>query len=112
MARTLTNEIITAAIDGYESQKARIDAKIAELQAMLPGSSVTSDGGDAGSTALRKGVLQVTKPGTPHRAHERSPARKSVLAPSRHKAWLHEPNHSARVIRLVHSAILLPPEMG
>jgi hypothetical protein len=33
----LTNEIITAAIDGYEFQKTRIDAKIAELRAMLSG---------------------------------------------------------------------------
>jgi hypothetical protein len=33
----LTNEIITAAIEGYESQKTRIDGKIAELKAMLPG---------------------------------------------------------------------------
>jgi hypothetical protein len=37
MARTLTDEIIHAAIDGYEAQKARIDAQIAELRAMLPG---------------------------------------------------------------------------
>lgn len=54
MARTLTNEIITAAIDGYESQKARIDAKIAELQAMLPGSSVTSDGAGAPARSRRR----------------------------------------------------------
>ncbi len=33
----LTPEIIAAAIDGFESQKARIDAQIAELRAMLPG---------------------------------------------------------------------------
>jgi hypothetical protein len=32
----LTNEILTAAIDGYEAQKIRIDGKIAELRAMLP----------------------------------------------------------------------------
>jgi hypothetical protein len=32
----LTPEIIAAAIDGYEFQKTRIDAKIAELRAMLP----------------------------------------------------------------------------
>ena len=39
MAHTLTPEIINAAIDGYEAQKARIDAKIADLRAMLPGGS-------------------------------------------------------------------------
>ena len=35
----LTAEIITAAIQGFEFQKTSIDAKIAELRAMLPGSS-------------------------------------------------------------------------
>jgi hypothetical protein len=33
----LTNEIIIAAITGFESQKTRIDAQIAELRAMLNG---------------------------------------------------------------------------
>jgi len=35
----LTPEIINAAIFGFESQKTKIDAQIAELRAMLPGSS-------------------------------------------------------------------------
>ena len=33
----LTPEILTAAIAGFEQQKLRIDAQIAELRAMLPG---------------------------------------------------------------------------
>ena len=33
----LRPEIITAAIEGFESQKARIDQQIADLRAMLPG---------------------------------------------------------------------------
>jgi hypothetical protein len=33
----LTPEIITAAIDGFEAQKARIDAQIAELRSFLAG---------------------------------------------------------------------------
>ena len=33
----LTNEIIAAAVEGYEAQKIRIDGKIAELRAMLAG---------------------------------------------------------------------------
>jgi hypothetical protein len=33
----LTNEIIIAAITGFESQKTKIDTQIAELQSMLPG---------------------------------------------------------------------------
>ena len=35
----LTNEIIAAAVEGYEAQKIRIDGKIAELRAMLAGGS-------------------------------------------------------------------------
>jgi hypothetical protein len=37
--QTLTPGIITAAIDGFESQKRRIDNQIAELRAMLSGGS-------------------------------------------------------------------------
>jgi len=35
--RKLTTEILTAAIEGFESQKRRIDAQIAEIRAMLTG---------------------------------------------------------------------------
>ena len=37
MAHQLTHEIINAAIEGFEQQRARIDQKIAELQAMRSG---------------------------------------------------------------------------
>jgi hypothetical protein len=37
MPTKLTAEIITAAIEGFESQKRRIDDQIAELHALLPG---------------------------------------------------------------------------
>jgi hypothetical protein len=37
MSTKLTNEIITAAIAGFESQKTRIDQQISELKAMLSG---------------------------------------------------------------------------
>ena len=37
MRATLNPEIITAAIEGFESQKARIDSQIAELRAMPNG---------------------------------------------------------------------------
>jgi hypothetical protein len=42
MARTLTNEIITAAIAGFEAQKAKLDAQIAELRETLRGGSTAS----------------------------------------------------------------------
>ena len=38
----LTNKIINAAIEGFESQKRRIDARIAELRAILSGGSPES----------------------------------------------------------------------
>jgi len=34
-AKKLTHEVLTAAIDGFEAQKARIDAQIAEIRQML-----------------------------------------------------------------------------
>ena len=36
----LSTEIINAAIEGFEAQKSRLDAQIAELRAMLPGGRV------------------------------------------------------------------------
>lgn len=38
MPTKLTTEILTAAIDGFEIQKARIDAQIAEIRQLLEGS--------------------------------------------------------------------------
>jgi hypothetical protein len=35
MPQTLTSELITAAIDGFEEQKKRIDNRLAELRQML-----------------------------------------------------------------------------
>ena len=48
MPTKLTNEIITAAVAGYESQKTRIDQQIAELRSLLTGgpakTAATADG--------------------------------------------------------------------
>lgn len=41
MPKTLTHEIIHAAIEGFESQKKRIDAQIAELRGVLTGHTAT-----------------------------------------------------------------------
>jgi hypothetical protein len=43
LTKILTPEIITAAIDGFESQKRRIDNQIAELRAMLFGSAAETN---------------------------------------------------------------------
>jgi hypothetical protein len=42
MARTLTPEIINAAIVGFEEQKRHIDTQILELRALLSGGAITT----------------------------------------------------------------------
>lgn len=42
MARTLSNEIITAAIAGFEAQKAKLNAQIADLRQTLHGGHAES----------------------------------------------------------------------
>ena len=54
MPTKLNRELITAAIDGFEEQKRRITAQIAELRQMLSGGP-TSDGADlSGPTTKRR----------------------------------------------------------
>jgi hypothetical protein len=52
MAQKLTNEIITAAIAGFEGQKAHIDSQIAELRATLDGGSSETSAHAATSEAV------------------------------------------------------------
>src|ERR1035437_1217073 len=49
-----TNEIIAAAVEGYEAQKIRIDGKIAALRAMLPGGSPEAAAAPEAPTRKRK----------------------------------------------------------
>jgi hypothetical protein len=71
MPTKLTTEIITAAILGFEEQKRHIDAKIAELRAMLPGSTAES----------------AARPeGTP-RKHKISAAARRRMAIAQRKRW-------------------------
>jgi hypothetical protein len=72
MPPKLTNEIINAAIDGFERQKSRIDVQIAELRAMLPG----------GST----GNAATTEP-TGHRRRKISAAGRRAIAEAQRKRW-------------------------
>lgn len=50
----LTNEIITAAIEGFESQKRRIDDQITELRLLLPGGAAESAATPEAPTRKRK----------------------------------------------------------
>ena len=54
MPTRLTHEIITAAIDGFEAQKTRIDGQIAELRAMLSGGSAETAATPEAPTRKRK----------------------------------------------------------
>lgn len=50
----LTHEIITAAIEGYESQKTGLDQKIADLRAMLNGGPAAAAPTSEAPTGKRK----------------------------------------------------------
>jgi hypothetical protein len=68
----LAAEIIAAAIDGYEFQKTRIDAKIAELRAMLPGGPAKA----------------VATPAQPKRKRRKiSAAGRKAIAEAQRKRW-------------------------
>ena len=54
MPPRLTPEIITAAIDGFEAQKTRIDGQIAELRALLSGAPVETAATPEAPTGKRK----------------------------------------------------------
>ena len=54
MPTKLTAEIITAAIEGFESQQRRIDTQIAELRAMLSGNTAATAATPEAPTPKRK----------------------------------------------------------
>ena len=80
MPRTqLTPELITAAIAGYEVQKAKIDDKIAELRAMLPGGN--------------------TVDARPHGKRVLSAAARARMAEAQRKRWAAVKGESCRRLR-------------
>lgn len=58
---TLTNEIITAAIEGFESQKKRIDGQIAELRSLLTGGTAKTVAAPEGIVRKRKGFSDAAR---------------------------------------------------
>jgi hypothetical protein len=54
MPPKITNEIIAAAIAGYESQKTRIDQQIAELRRLLAGGPAKTAAPAAGTSPKRR----------------------------------------------------------
>jgi hypothetical protein len=72
MPTKLTHEIITAAIEGFEAQKTRIDAQIAELRAVLTGGSTEP----------------AAKPEPPKRKRRKmSAAGRKAIAEAQRKRW-------------------------
>jgi hypothetical protein len=68
----LTTELIAAAIEGYESQRARIDQKIAELRAMLHGG---------------RPEPATTPEGSPRKRRKLSAAGRARIAEAQRKRW-------------------------
>jgi cell division septum initiation protein DivIVA len=54
MPTKLSDEIINAAIDGFQVQKKRLEQQIAELRAMLPGGSVETGSTIDGAASKRR----------------------------------------------------------
>jgi hypothetical protein len=69
----LTPEIITAAIDGFEAQKTRIDTQIAELRALLSGAGPIE-------------TAATSEPATPKRRKMSAAARKRI-GDAQRKRW-------------------------
>ena len=54
MPTKLTNEVITAAIQGFQAQKVQIDSRIAELRALMDGHAETAPSAEAPPRKRRK----------------------------------------------------------
>jgi len=107
MSTQLTSEIITAAIEGFESQKARIDSQIAELRAMLNGAQpqaavepqkvtlrkMSAAGRKRIAEAQRqrwaalKGAAEPAMPQPPKRKRKLSPAGRAAIVAALKKRW-------------------------
>ena len=84
MATKLTNDILTAALAGFEERKTRIDAKISELRQMLDGPS--TDGA----------TPEASKP----RSKMSAAARRRIAAAQR-KRWAASRNQSGKASEAV-----------
>jgi len=61
MPTTLTNEVITAAILGFEEQKRHIESRIGELKAMLSGRAAEPDATPEAAPRKRKKFSATTR---------------------------------------------------
>jgi hypothetical protein len=86
MPTKLTHEIIVAAIEGYESQKKRIDVQIAELRAMLPGGSTETATTPEASTRKRRKMSAAARKRIGDAQRKRWAASKKQAAPPKKNA--------------------------
>ena len=81
MPTKMTPEVITAAIQGFESQKSQINAQIAELRAMLHGRTMA--------------VSSETETATPRKRRRMSAAARKRIAAAQKKRWAEARKESA-----------------
>jgi hypothetical protein len=79
MAQHLTNEIVSAAIEGFEAQKRRLDAQISELRTML----TPSRDGDTTESAPKKSRRRISAAG------------RARIAEAQRKRWAESKRQSA-----------------
>jgi hypothetical protein len=80
MPTKLTTEILTAAIDGFEMQKTRIGARIAEIRQMLGGGSKSTAGTSESPQRTRRKM---------------SKAGRAAIAAAQRKRWAESKKHQA-----------------
>jgi len=94
MAPKLTNDILTAALAGFEERKTRIDAKIAGLRQMLTGGSPDGATSEASkprrkmSAAARRRIAAAQRKRWAASKTQSGQASKAVPAPARKKRKL------------------------
>jgi hypothetical protein len=77
----LTAEILIAAIEGFESQKRRIDDQIAELRAMLPGESAEARAASESTGRPRRKMSGVARKAMAEGQRKRLAAAKDESSP-------------------------------
>ena len=82
----LTPELIAAAVEGYESQKARIDSKIAELRAILSGGPVESAATPEAPKRKRRKMSAAGRKAIAEAQRKRWAAAKKPTEPAPHEA--------------------------
>ena len=95
MELKLTQEIIDAAIEGFESQKKRIDARIAELRSLKNGHAPVTE-----ASRKRGGMSAAGRRAIAEAQRKRWAAKKAMASPSKPKRKLSAAGKAAIVAAL------------